>query len=316
MIRSLFVLALISTTAWADVDEDSAQRLAEEAQDDFIAGRFSAACAKLEISLRIKSELRPLGMLAACNEKLGKLATAWRTFKDLRKRAEAAGDNELASFAAVHVARLDPMVARLTIVAGGAPSRVDGLVITFGGRTLLPPELDAPFEVDAGTYQIVATAPGRAPWHHEIGIRDGKTERVEIPMTPVPLPKPELEVRSPPPPRSTPASPRRWIGIATAGAGGVAMIAGVALGFSARGKFSDAKTNFGCDGEGQCPDQLGVDAVDAAHGRANLATGFLIGGAALAAAGVVLFVTAPRAERTIVPVADRGGAGVILQGRF
>jgi hypothetical protein len=57
--------------------------------------------------------------------------------------------------------------------------------------------------------------------------------------------------------------------------------------------------------------------VDSARGDATLATAFVVGGAAIAAAGIYFIVTAKAEPTTSVGVTPTSGGGmVVLGGRF
>lgn len=57
--------------------------------------------------------------------------------------------------------------------------------------------------------------------------------------------------------------------------------------------------------------------MDSAGSKADLATGLAIAGVALAATGVILYVTAPSQQAVAVsPIASSSSVGVVLGGRF
>ncbi len=296
--------------ARADVDGDTAKRLFEEAVDDFSNNRIDAACPKLEASIRLRAEIKPLGMLAACYEKQGKLATAWRTFKDVRKKAEAANDNDTAVAAAGHAARLDPRIARITVAAADKT----GLAVLLAGKPFT--DLDKPYEVDAGTYKVTATAGGKN-FEKSVTVKDGDNERVDIPklveggavVGPV---KPDPKPVTPGEPKSN----RKLIGIAVLG-GGVAIAAvGGFFGLQANGRWSKAQDDHGCNDDGDCADMAGLKLIDEANSKGKLSTIFVGVGLAAVAGGVVLYLTAPKKPEQRSVAVTVGGRGLILLGRF
>ncbi|MBS1122316.1 MAG: hypothetical protein H6Q90_4544 [Deltaproteobacteria bacterium] len=320
----LVAVALLigARTVSAETDDEAAAREFSAAQDDFAASRYDAACTKLETSVRLRMQVRPLGLLAACYEKQGRLATAWRTFKDVRRRADGLGDPDLAAAAAEHVARLEPKLARLTLQV---PDRVDGLVIKLDGSAVASSELDKPFELDAGVHVLVVSATNGQASKQDIPIRDGELKHVTVPKlapTPAsePVPsKPPTETPTPTPsPRPGEHGRRKLVGLATLGAGVLVLGVGGYFGLSARSTWNDAR-DAGCADTGRCPTQAGVDLVDDAHGKGRLSTLFIVAGAVVAATGVVLWVTAPRrAERrtSVAPVVGQRTAGLVLRGAF
>jgi serine/threonine-protein kinase len=99
------------------------------------------------------------------------------------------------------------------------------------------------------------------------------------------------------------------------GAGIVAIGVGAFFGVKAISKNNDAKDI--------CPDNVcasddGITFTEDAKSAATVANILVIGGAAVAAAGVVLYLTAPSGqERTVGVVSDgRGGARLTFGGSF
>ncbi|HET9986894.1 MAG TPA: hypothetical protein VFQ65_00200, partial [Kofleriaceae bacterium] len=125
----------------------------------------------------------------------------------------------------------------------------------------------------------------------------------------------------PPPPRTEPASPshRRTYAVATIGVGGAGLVTGIVFGALARSKWNSATAV--CGGSTSCATQAEADAAGKlgaqAHSRATLSTIFSIAGGAVAAAGVVLYATAPSGHEVQVsalPASD--GGTFVVSGRF
>src|SRR5262245_25490005 len=72
-------------------------------------GRVAEACAELATSDALDPSVGTLGLLAACHEKLGKVATAYREYAETEKRARA-GRDERAEFAKAQAERLAAVV--------------------------------------------------------------------------------------------------------------------------------------------------------------------------------------------------------------
>lgn len=85
------------------------------------------------------------------------------------------------------------------------------------------------------------------------------------------------------------------LGLVIAGVGVVGLGVGTFLGLSAKSTFDDSDAH--CNADGQC-DQTGVDLRSDAVDGGNLATIVFVGGGVLAAAGVVLWATAPSEPET------------------
>jgi hypothetical protein len=126
-----------------------------------------------------------------------------------------------------------------------------------------------------------------------------------------------------PTPAAPAASKRKWIGLATAGVGVIALGVGAWAGFDAKSKRDDARA-AGCNDDlSECMPGVALDTANEAYSRANLSTGFVIAGTALAATGVILWLTAPSGvappERTswhVVPQLAPSLAGVAFSSSF
>lgn len=294
----LLIVALVcaASVARADVDGETAKRLFDEAIDDFSNNRIAAACPKLEASIRLRAEVKPLGLLAACYERQGKLATAYRTFKETRKKAEAANDNDSAVAAAGHVARLEPKVARVTITSS-TPVTLDGKPFADVGK---------PYEIDAGKHKVSA-----AGFDKDLEIKDGDNATVVIPKADGVV----IAPTEPTPIRAPSSSNRKLIGMGVLG-GGVAFTAvGGLFGLQAKGKWDDAQSKHGCNDDGDCADQAGLKLIDSARSKGLVSTVFVGVGLVAVAGGVVLYLTAPkRTEKSLALTTT--GRDVILLGQF
>jgi hypothetical protein len=110
---------------------------------------------------------------------------------------------------------------------------------------------------------------------------------------------------------------RRTIAVVLGGAGVVALAVGGAFAIASIVEYG--QSNDGCNASGQChADALVSRQHSLQHG--DFATGFMTAGAALAAAGAVLWLTAPTdpgsatAHVRLAPTA--GGAGLQLGGTW
>jgi len=299
------LLAAAPVTARAD-DTRDAEQLAEEGERLIEAGRLGDACPKFDASLALApDDLEVRRSLATCREDLGQLATAWTAWRDLKQRARAAGLTELAVVATDHITAIEPKLAHLTLRAPDAP---DGLLVSLDGKKVPASSLDAAAAIDQGEHRITAEAPGYQPWVKELFIENGAYKTVDVgPLTaegeePIEQPLEPGEIAPPKPVKaSSPAAPsqaRKYVGIAATVIGGVVVGVGAWAAIAAKGQRDDARA-LGCtDDLSSCPSGAAFDAADAAYGRANLATGLLVGGGAVAVAGVILWLTAPSAPPT------------------
>ena len=258
--------------------------------------------------------------LAECQQKTGKLASAWATFRTASGFAKEGGDNERAKFAGARAAALEPKLAKLTVSVSTATTKIPGLAITRGEVTVAPEEFNLPVALDAGTYTMRATAPGRIAWSKDVSIvGEGTRFLVTVPElvvseepapAPVPTPAPTpVEPTPAPAPTPTPApvtpqpraaeppaistwSPQKTVAIGAGVAGIVALGGGVFFAVQSGSKSSTA------------------DAHDATTASlvAFVASGLLLG------SGALLYFTSPKATRTTALRVTPGG--LALDGAF
>lgn len=336
MKRSVGVLvALFTCVAVASAQPSEAVKRADalfnEGRALVDAGKFAEACPKFEESQRLDPGLGTLLNLAACYESVGRLASALTAFRSAEEQARAAGPSEKKreQAAAERARSLESRVARITIVlaAGDRPS---GFLVTRDGVPVPALDFGRRLAVDPGTVVISATATGYEPFRTEVTI-DSMTGNTVVDI-PALAPKDASgggddrggggggggdggngggggDDRGG-------GGSRKTLALATVG-GGVALLgAGVALGFTAKGKYDDVACTAG-DGPptGCSTDEL--DAIDKARTRGNVGT--IVGGIGVVAiaAGAYLYLTAP-GERAVAvaPVVSPDEVGVAFSGRF
>lgn len=287
-------------------------------------GKYDVACAAFEESQRLAPQLLTQFNIALCDEQLGKLATALALHKELAtkddnppRRAKAA---DMAAQLEARVPRL-----RIEIVQRGGDALVPpGLEVTVGGVHATNFK-DMP--IDLGTTRVVARAPGFLEWTGDVRAKDER-QRVKVtiklerdPAISGPV---EPEVAPKPTPAEPAAAPQRSVrgklGVAAVIGGGAAIASGITFGFLARSKWHDAREV--CGGGTTCTTQIDLDRgqamVDQARSRGRIATALVVAGGVLVTTGVVLWVTAPKAERSlaVAPAASSSSVGLALLGRF
>jgi hypothetical protein len=145
-------------------------------------------------------------------------------------------------------------------------------------------------------------------------------------LTPVPVPAHdedgdgddddgELETRDGVPASWLTTGRKAAIGVAAAGA--VGMIAGSVFGLSAQSKWSDAEDR--CNAALEC-DRTGVELAADARRAGNISTvAFVAGGAAIAGAAALWFLTGPEggdAVTAVAPSVSPEMTGLAVTGRF
>src|SRR5262245_41400370 len=108
------VLVAGASAAYADGESAAAVSLFDEGNRLYEAGKFAEACPKYEASLRLDAaSLDTRGRLAFCYEKVGRLASAWTAWREVKARAgRILGRERAVEIAATHIAELEPKLAR------------------------------------------------------------------------------------------------------------------------------------------------------------------------------------------------------------
>ena len=300
----------IAILAWTPIAHAQASGDAAAAQDFFDRarklvkqGNYAEACPKFAESQRLDPQPGTEFNLADCYEHVGKTASAWVAFADVADRLRVEGDKARGKVAQARTAALEPKLVRLAINAP-AEARVNGLTIKRDGEAVRDAQWGVGVPVDPGPHAIEASAPGMRTWTKTVDVKGpGETATVDVPKlepeatpaAPAPgaAPVPAVETA---PVSPSPAAPearggtQRTLGIITGGVGIVAL--GLGTYFGAETISKNNASHGDCNGN-LC-DQQGYDNRKDALSAGNASTiAFGVGIAALAA-GVVLYVTAPR----------------------
>jgi hypothetical protein len=328
-------LAMASPSFAQQSDAAIATELFNAGRDAMWVGDFAAACPKLTESARLDPKVGTLAKLAECEEKLGHLATARGRWQQALNLARSTSD-ERAPLVETELARIDRIVPKLSLALSGAAP--PGLTVRVDDVDLGPGSLGVPLPVDPGKHTVAASAPGKKAWSLVVETRsDGAVVPVaipdlapqETPATPTAAPAatsalpPTALPASEEKPASSSSSPLRLIGLATAGAGLVAIGVGTAFGVVAKSKLDSSNQPGGCGGPSgnDCPGSSYKTRNDA-RSAGNLSTAFFVVGGVLAAGGVTLWLVAPRRDAPrsarihAAPSLGPGFAGVGLHGTW
>lgn len=300
-----------------------AQQLFEQGRKLATAQNWQAACPKFEASLRYDPALGTKLNLATCDEKIGKLASAWSLYRDAAEIAAKTGDTRRHDYAASHAAALEHRLPRLTITAPSpAPA---GLAITRDGTPIDPAALGVPLYVDPGVHAIAASAPGYKAFTTTTTATEGGSATVAIPpleaqpaqIAVVARPAPVAPL-PPPPPRSR---TRTYLAIGAAGTG--AVLAGVGLGFGVAASHAFDRAKAVC-ADLTCPNDAAYASGQAdirdARRDGTVSTVLTIAGVAAIAGGLAIWLIAPSSHRaesarlsaSVTPTS----AGLVLGGSF
>ncbi|MCC6217293.1 MAG: PEGA domain-containing protein [Polyangiaceae bacterium] len=285
--------------ARAQEDQAAARSLFDEGRQLMAAGKHAEACPKFEAAQKLFNSTGILLNLADCYEKTGRLASAWTRFGEAASVAARAGRNEDAEEARARQAALAPKLSRLKLEVK-APKR--GMKITRDGVPLAEAAWSSAIPVDPGEHDLQVEAPGYEAWRGKVDVATpGDTTTFEIPELKAAPEGAEGGERGGTEGAGGAVEPdsaggsQGTIGLVLGGVGVVGMGVGGFLGLGAKSTYDEAEAAAGDDRQTKSQDAVS---------QANVATIVFGVGAALAATGIVLWVTAP--SGTPDPSADSG----------
>lgn len=316
-------------------DLDTARALFQEGRELAAAGKYAEACPKFEKSLEYDDGIGARFNWADCLEHRGRMATARNLFLEVAERAREKGQAERETAARERAAKLDVLVPQLIIEVR---QPIAHLVITRDGAVVPQEAWGSVVNVDPGIHEVHAAATGYEEWSIPVKVpASARTTIVQIPKLESLAPE-ALASRTPNPTCDSPSRPHQspvapptsstlpgWVypALLYGGVGGGVLLAGTSLVLLARTNEEARKicpSSVGCSAE----DIRQHDALvsDARTLRALSYLGFGIGGAALAAAGVLALTVRgrqeapPTARLRAAPVVSSGTLGAVMVGNF
>ena len=312
-LRRCFIgVAILVTTgavssARAQPASAQAEQLFRQGKKLMGEGKLAEACKAFEGSYRKDEAVTTLLNLADCREKNKQYASAWGYFLDAERMTR--GDASQATFNRTARDRAKALEAKLSYLIINVPteSNIEGLAITRNGLPVDEAEWNTDIPVDGGDYVIEGKAPGYEAWSTKVSVTEsGAKESVNVPKfrqrPAAPADKPPTDVVQPRVDRASDPAPvsssRKKIGKVAIATGGVLVLGGLAAGYKAQQKWSEAKdlcgADLACDSDADRTE--GQARVDAARTRGNIST--IVTGAGIVAIGVgtALWLTAPTAE--------------------
>jgi serine/threonine-protein kinase len=291
---------------------------------------FTDACPKLEESQRIDPAVGTLLYLGECYERVGKVASAWATFREAASLATNSNQPDRARVASSRAQDLEPKLSRLSVELAPEVAKLPGVVVKRNGQKIEPALYGTPLPVDPAEYTIEVSAPGYETWSTPIKVEGGGASasvRVPqlMPAKDAPATKPGATDAAKPAPDAAPvgssdsggSSTQRTLGLVVAGVGVVGLGVGSFFGVRAISRNSDAENH--CPKGTLCQDDAGVSLTNQALKDARTSNIFFVAGGVLAATGVVLFLTGGSSRQehvALVPVLGPNTAAAGVSGRF
>jgi hypothetical protein len=298
------VVAAAGTAIAEPVDATEAGEIFLRGRELAKLGRVDEACALFARSYELDPALGTAVNLADCLEHQGQLGRAWELFDVVARNSQ-----NVQSRARLARQRADALQARLAMVIIKLHDpAIPGLSVRIGDRQMTPaPEIRD--LIEPRDVELIATAPGRSTFRIMLHAVAGTTVSADIPAFTGLHDEPGATTRR--------RRSRVYLAGAITGAGAAGL--GISLGFaiSARGIYTSA-FDHDCmhSGGGVACTPNGKATIDRAGSRADVATGFAIAGGVVVAAGVAVYLTAPREAVQVAPIAGSHELGLGVAGRF
>jgi hypothetical protein len=303
-ICSLVLAAATAVSAVASADDQGSSAYFHEGQRLMKAGNYREACPQFEKALALNPGAGTKFNLADCYEKTERPASALALFREVEAVTRQVAQTERSAAAKE---RADSLEARVPTLIVRAPwiERVPTATITLDGKALTLKDIETPIKVDLGKH--LATA--RVDQKETRAEADVKAERTTATLaleSPVELSAaasnaattPSTTTATSSPPAEDPSRGRgqRIVGGIVAGVGLATTIVGSVVVLGAKGSYDEAKD--ACGGAPRCTNDQRADADNAAS-RADVGGVIFGAGLVFLAGGVVLYLTAPKATKTL-----------------
>jgi hypothetical protein len=332
LVLSTAIVPSVGLAQVSDADKATARELTLQGYDALKKGDNATAADRFARADKLFHAPTITVGLAKANLALGKLVAAYELFS--RAAHESVPPDASAAFtnavqqAQQELAALTPRVPGVIINVTGP----ENAQVTVDDTPVPSAAFGVKRPVDPGKHVIRGLAPGYSPAEVTVTLAEGGAETVKLELKPgpggPPLAPPPVALTPagpgasgvstvpPPPPPDPGAKMRRTIGFVGIGLGGAGVLVGAIAGGLALSKHGDIAAecpNSHCPMGSEMKIQPDINTYQA---MGNASTGGLIAGGVLAATGIILVVTAPRApdQTGWAPVIGPGYAGV--QGKF
>jgi hypothetical protein len=309
----IFLLTLVAFERPALAADAAAEALFRAGREAMEQGDYSTACNRFAESQRLEPAGGTAFNLAACFEKLGRVASAWKTYREAAERLPH-GDAR-ARHSEEQARALEPKLPKLTLSPGPGAENV---IVELNGTELGAASLGLALPVDPGEQRIIVRAPGREARTMTVTLAVSETKQVTVSPGKATAPEPGAR-----PPESAPASDsaasddgsgQRTLGWVLGGVG----VAGLAVSAVTGVMVLDRKNTV----DEECTNDLCTAKGDeaAASGRtlSTVSTIAFVAGAAGVGVGAYFLLSAPDA-----PVSARVGLRarsalpeLVLEGSF
>ncbi len=286
----------------------AADALFESARAAMSKGDYPSACEQFRASDKLDPAVGTELNLADCEEKRGRLASAWELYRAVSEKLSES-DPRL-SLARDHARALAPRVPKLTLVlAENAPKNS---AVRDGDVELGSAAFGVALPLDPGAHDLVVSALGRESRTYHVLLAEGQAQTLNVEPAAASVAVAPANVTSAPvsaaktalvAPRAAPdstGSSKRAAGFVIGGVGVVGLGVGATFGALMLSKKHTVDAN--CNPDKSC-NAAGVDAAHSAHTFQVVSNVGWIAGAAALGVGAVLVLTSGGSERPATTLA-------------
>lgn len=299
-------------------------------------GNWAEGCEKFRASLELNPATSTLINIAKCSEHDGKLTQALVEYRRASQlNQDTLGEDRKRKLEQVlkeSIAALEPRLARVQLVLANRPT---GIEIKRDGLSLPIATIGETIPLDPGDHVFVVSAPGFLPQERKVLLKEGETRTVEVSLEaeqkptivdpsvdkPKELDKPKADDKP-----IDKDKPRGGAPVWAYVAGGVGIVAlGGAIYFKLEQSDAEKQLIDNCGVKLECDPNLSYNPAED-NTRKNQSFGLFVGLSVLGAAGVATAIygitqagrpAKPNPQNVVVlPWANRGNAGLMLQGAF
>lgn len=180
VLLALLLALFVKTSSALAVSNPAAEALFDRAREAMDAGDYTTACEQFRESDRLEPAVGTRFNLANCEEKRGRLATAWTLYRSVVNDLEPGDDRR--PFAEARVKALAERVPHVTLVPRGEPA--DDVVVQIGELELTSGSFNVALALDPGTHQVEVRRPGAEAQALELVLEEGESRELvfDIPV--------------------------------------------------------------------------------------------------------------------------------------
>jgi len=232
-------------------DPSAAEALFRAGRKSFEAGDYASALARFQEAYRLDPTAGTLLNQAICEEKLGRLASAWQSYRKVLEMLPASDERVRMTVSSVHA--LEKRLSWVTIRL--APVAPKNTRIHRGSVELTAASLDVALPFDPGRHELVVDAPGHRPQRYVLELHEGERQTLDVAPGGASNPAPSAPREKSPAPKVKPvqSSGSPTLGYSLLGVGAAAATVGVVTGILLIDRLNtvaDHCVDKRCDAEG------------------------------------------------------------------